>query len=305
MRELEGNVRLGEKKGFRERVEALERLEAFGIGLGQTGGAPHGEGDVEGAEEEIRRRAAQMYSELEAANAEYCERVREEIRRGVVPADFRGWAQGNDGEVETEAGDGYDEWDEMVSGILRFAEPGELGREEGQTEVRPYEKTQRREAEMVAYQPTPSRHIFDLLRRSRLGEGDVLLDVGSGLGHVALLAAICTRARSVGIEVEGEYVKCARQSAADLGLERVTFVEADARQADFSGGTVFYLYTPFRGEMLREVLERLRSEGARREIRVGTFGPCTEVVAREPWLREEGEVAEGRVAVFKVCGNWA
>ena len=40
-----------------------------------------------------------------------------------------------------------------------------------------------------------------------------------------------------------------------LKLERVTFIQQDARAADFSGGTVFYLYTPFTGSILRSVLD--------------------------------------------------
>jgi hypothetical protein len=63
-------------------------------------------------------------------------------------------------------------------------------------------------------------------------------------------------------------------------------------------GTVFYLYTPFRGSILKAVLTRLRRESAARTIRVGTLGPCTEAVAREPWLRATTPATADRVAVF-------
>jgi hypothetical protein len=153
----------------------------------------------------------------------------------------------------------YDYLDEVIVGVLRFEETG----------VAIVQPT----PEMVFYQPTPARHIFDLIDRTALNEQDVLVDLGSGLGHVPLLASICTRARSIGVELEPVYVDCARQSAESLNLKNVTFVQQDARAAKLTDGTVFYMYTPFTGIMLRAVLDSLKREGDRRDIRICTFGP--------------------------------
>jgi hypothetical protein len=80
----------------------------------------------------------------------------------------------------------------------------------------------------------------------------------------------------------------------------VTFAQQDARTADLAAGTVFYLYTPFLGTILRAVLDALRREAASRPIRICTFGPCTPIIAREPWLLETtGTLAEDRIAVFR------
>jgi len=65
--------------------------------------------------------------------------------------------------------------------------------------------------------------------RTQLTERDVFIDVGSGLGHVSLLASICAGTRCIGIEVEAAYVNCARQSAYELNLNNVTFIHRDAR----------------------------------------------------------------------------
>ena len=120
----------------------------------------------------------------------------------------------------------------------------------------------------------------------------------SGLGHVPLLAVICTKARCIGIELETAYVACARQCAKALNLANASFIRQDVRSADFSSGTVFYLYTPFTGTMLRGVLQRLAKEAARRPIRLCTLGPCTSVVANETWLAQIGSVHADRIAVF-------
>jgi hypothetical protein len=75
-------------------------------------------------------------------------------------------------------------------------------------------------------------------------------------------------------------------------------VAQDARVTDLSSGTVFYLYTPFAGSILRQVLDRLRSVAAARPIRVCTFGPCTSVVADERWLEATAEPVTDWVVVF-------
>jgi Histone methylation protein DOT1 len=177
--------------------------------------------------------------------------------------------------------------DELIIGVLQFEEPDT-------TTVQPA-------AEMVFYQPTPARHIFDLLERTALIEDDMLVDIGSGLGHVPMLTSICTKARSVGIELEPAYVDCAQQAAESLNLSRVTFIQQDARSADFSNGTVFYLYTPFTGAILRATLELLRQQAKSRPIRICTFGPCTLAIAAEDWVDAISQVRPDRISIFRAA----
>jgi hypothetical protein len=67
---------------------------------------------------------------------------------------------------------GYDYLDELISGVLQLEEPS--------AEVVQLER------EMVSYQPTPARHIFDFIGRAALTERDFLIDLGSGLGHCSV-----------------------------------------------------------------------------------------------------------------------
>jgi len=180
---------------------------------------------------------------------------------------------------------GYDYLDDLLSGILQFQPLAPAL-------VQP-------DPEMVAYQPTPARHIFDFLRRIALTEHDSFIDLGSGLGHVTLLASICSRATCTGIELEPSYIECARTSARSLNLHNSRFIQADARAADFSRATVFYLYTPFSGAILRAVLDALRHQALIRPIRLCTFGPCTPRIAQEPWLTSAGPVETDRLAIFR------
>ncbi|MEI7037836.1 methyltransferase domain-containing protein [Fulvimonas yonginensis] len=221
-----------------------------------------------------------LWRRLDRADAALHRRLRAAVRAGAGPRLLEHWR------AETEAppgGEGYDALDELVAGVLRSPDPGEV------PALPP---------EMVFYQPTPARHVLDMLLRLNLHAGDVLVDLGAGLGHVPLLAAACTAARAVGIEIAPAYVASARSAARALGLDRAHFLAQDARAADLSTGTVFFLYTPFRGTVLRAMLDALRAEAAHRNLRLCSFGPCTLALADEPWLRTDAPPVADRVALF-------
>ncbi|MBD8900157.1 methyltransferase domain-containing protein [Rhodanobacter sp. DHG33] len=256
-----------ETEDLRERIEALDRLDALMPAM--DAGA-------------LLSRAQAVRQRLEAANAVQFEAIRQAIRRGEGgDLLWHGWSADDDA---SQAGDAYGWRDELVSGVLPFGEPDDVAA------LAP---------EMVFYQPTPARHVFDLLDRLALGVSDVLVDLGSGLGHVPLLAAICTKAHGMGVEIEPVYVQSARACAQALQLTNADFVQGDARETDFAIGSVFYLYTPFTGSILRSVLDALRAEAGRRAFRVCSFGPCTTVLAAEPWLMGEGAPAPDRIAIFR------
>jgi hypothetical protein len=92
-------------------------------------------------------------------------------------------------------------------------------------------------------------------------------------------------ARAKGVEFEPAFCEYARACAADLNLSQVEFINVDARQADFSDGTVFFMYTPFEGKLLQEVLEKLHQVSRTKMIKLFTYGPCTLPVSRQSWLK--------------------
>lgn len=268
---FEADPFLAEPDRFRERIEALDQLDACDLDSQIL------LADSESDQATLYRRAMGLRTKLEGANSRFYEGVRDAIQRGAGrDALFRSVDQprreaplhGYPNDLG--AAESYDYLDELVSGVFRFAVT-----EEPKVNL---------SAEMVAYQPTPARHVFDLIRHIKLTAQDVFVDLGAGLGHVAFLVASCTDARCIGIELEPSYVACSTKIARELNVTNATFLALDAREADLSGGTVFYLYTPFRGAILRAVLDRLRLESTTRDIRVCTFGPCTPIVATETWL---------------------
>ncbi|MBN8921795.1 MAG: hypothetical protein BGP10_14960 [Rhodanobacter sp. 68-29] len=265
---LESDRVLDGPQRLRERIEALDRLDAL---------MPRAGDDA------LLQHAHTVRQRLEAANALEFEAIRAAIWRGEGRYALGCWRQaaGDDAQCR---GDAYDWLDELVGGVLPFAEPDEA------SPLAP---------EMVFYQPTPARHVFDLLDRLALTGDDVLVDLGSGLGHVPLLTAICTEACGLGVEIEPAYVASARACAQALRLANAHFALGDAREANFAIGSVFYLYTPFTGTIMRGVLDALRREAVRRVFRVCSFGPCTAVLAAEPWLVGDAAPAADRIAIFR------
>jgi Histone methylation protein DOT1 len=236
----------------------------------------------------IYHRVKAIQTRLETLNAELYQSIRMEIRRGASP--HRVFESIRTSACLDEAGSpssgpGFDPLDELVSGILQFSEPSETNIQLG--------------PEMVFYQPTPVRHILDLITVSALSRADVLVDLGSGLGHVPLLASMLTGSQSIGIEVQAAHVASAQECAQSVGLRDARFIQQDARVADLSCGTVFYLYSPFTGSILANVLDKLRMESTRRSIKICTFGPCTSIVAKEPWLRASAPPDTERITLFR------
>ena len=101
---------------------------------------------------------------------------------------------------------------------------------------------------------------------------------------MAILVNLLTGIKVRGIEFEPAFCGYARKCAEALNLVNVEFINADARSADYSEGTVFFMYTPFNGEMLQDVLEILRKESLSKKIKIITYGPCTAQVAMQSWL---------------------
>jgi hypothetical protein len=99
---------------------------------------------------------------------------------------------------------------------------------------------------------------------------------------VPILASLLTGATARGVELQPELVTRARQAAARAKAVRATFEQGDARKACIDDGTVFFLYAPFRGPVMAEVLGRLHVLSLRRPIVVVTLGVDIDRVA--PWL---------------------
>jgi hypothetical protein len=274
---IEKNSALHEETNFDNRVEAIDYIEFNVIdrieGLLQTMHPPEELIPLKQYAERVKHR-------LEAIDDTLFQRLRADIRMGSCTGtalkrliDEYVGRDSNGSRHQDEPG--YDSLDVFINGLLLI-------------QAVPIE-TKDREPEMVSYQQTPTRIIFELVEKAHLtGEG-VFYDLGSGLGQVPILVNLLSGATAKGIEIEPAYCDYASVCAADLNLSRVAFIHADARKADYSEGTAFFMYTPFEGKVLQDVLEKLQRESRRKRIRLFTYGPCTPQVSRQSWLKDVGQ----------------
>jgi hypothetical protein len=118
-----------------------------------------------------------------------------------------------------------------------------------------------------------ARRVSDFLTLTTPGVTDVVFDLGSGSGKVALTVAASCVTRVEGVELVGAHVGEARTSASSLGLGNASFHEADVRDVDLSSGSIFYLYFPFRGAVASSVASTLGTLATEKDITVYASGP--------------------------------
>ncbi len=117
---------------------------------------------------------------------------------------------------------------------------------------------------VVPYIPTPYEVVEEMLKLAGVRANDVVYDLGSGEGRIVIMAAEKFRARAVGVELNRELIREARESAAKAGVSRrVRFIEADLFKTDLRSATVVTLY------LLPDVIEKLKPK-LRRELRPGS-----------------------------------
>jgi SAM-dependent methyltransferase len=94
----------------------------------------------------------------------------------------------------------------------------------------------------VIYVPTPQDVVDAMLDMAKVTKNDIVYDLGCGDGRIVITAAKLG-ARGVGIDIDPQRIKEARENAKTAGVEdRVQFLEADLFATDISKATVVTLY---------------------------------------------------------------
>ena len=147
---------------------------------------------------------------------------------------------------------------------------------------------------------TRAERAADFLSVVEPTKDDVVIDLGSGNGKLALIVATSTLAQVIGIEYGHSYVEASRTTSAELGLKNVQFIEADVRDVDLSNGSIFYLYYPFHGAVALAIAEALGALATRRAITLYASGPVAGF--GEHFL---GQVAAQRLTLTEHRGTWS
>jgi SAM-dependent methyltransferase len=95
----------------------------------------------------------------------------------------------------------------------------------------------------VMWVPTPDAAVERMLSMAGVGARDLVYDLGSGDGKIAIMAARRFGARAVGVEYDTDMIVLSRAAAKKEGVaDRVRFVQADIFDYDFREATVVTLY---------------------------------------------------------------
>lgn len=152
------------------------------------------------------------------------------------------------------------------------------------------EQTFHSHPDMIFYEPTP---VPIILKMVQVMEGffsdreEIFYDLGSGLARVPLLVHLLTGLPTVGVENNPFCHRYGRIRRDALGLEkRVRLINQDAREVPLEDGTIFFLYHPFEGEILKKVLKTLQQISQEKIIYIYSIGACSWELFSRPWLRE-------------------
>ena len=143
----------------------------------------------------------------------------------------------------------------------------------------------------VIYVPTPHEVVDDMLRLANVGKSDILYDLGSGDGRIAIAAAKRFGIRAVGIDIDPERIREANENARRAGVTHlVEFRQEDLFKADFREATVITLY------LLPDLNVKLRPR------LLDELKPGTRIVSHQfdmgTWKPEKRLESNGRVVYF-------
>ncbi len=143
----------------------------------------------------------------------------------------------------------------------------------------------------VIFVPTPQELVEDMLRLADVKTGDVLFDLGSGDGRIAVTAAKKYGVRAVGIDIDPERIREANENAKKNGVQKlVEFRNEDLFKADFKAASVVTLY--LLPELNLKLRPRLWAE----------LKPGTRIVSHQfdmgDWVPEKKLESNGRTVYF-------
>lgn len=135
----------------------------------------------------------------------------------------------------------------------------------------------------VPYLPCSADVLLRAIDEASIGDSDVFVDVGAGIGRAAACVQLLTGAATIGLEIQPPLVRAARELTERLNLSRAAFVEGDA--VELTGlvpiGTVFFLYCPFGARHLARWLTVIEPIARANPIRIC----CVDLtLPPRPWL---------------------
>ena len=128
-------------------------------------------------------------------------------------------------------------------------------------------------------------------------KGFHFVDIGSGKGRVLFVAEYSGYNRLTGIELNEALVEDAQNNLESYSHKRkesnINFLQANALEFDYKNEkTVYFLFNPFNGEILKKVLERIK-ENTKSETWFVYMNPLYASVFEECKIRQVKTIRSG------------
>lgn len=139
------------------------------------------------------------------------------------------------------------------------------------------------------YEPVPYQVLHRMMARLALPSSAVVVDIGSGKGRPACVAAQEALREVIGVEIDPTLHAIAGRNARQLRGRRtpIRLICQSATEFDFAGVTTVLLFNPFGEATMRVMLGNLRRswQEQRRPLQIVYFNAvCGHLYAAEPWL---------------------
>lgn len=143
----------------------------------------------------------------------------------------------------------------------------------------------------VIYVPTPQEVVDAMLEMAKVSANDVVYDLGSGDGRIPITAAQKYGARAIGIDINPQRIKEANENLAKANVgNKVTFLNQDLFETDFSDATVVTLYLLPRLNL--QLLPKLKS------LKKGTRVVSHSFHMGDEWPPEKSQNVNGSAIYF-------
>ncbi|MEV0228343.1 methyltransferase domain-containing protein [Nonomuraea sp. NPDC050786] len=153
----------------------------------------------------------------------------------------------------------------------------------------------------VYYAALNWRALRKALPKSEVGERDVFVDFGSGMGRVIVQASQYPFKRVIGVELSEELTEIAKENVRNMRVRRkcgeIQLIASDVLDYDIPDDvTVAFFNNPFRGKIFSEVIDRLVAsvDRAPRPVRMIYGNPL-----EEPYLLSTGRFRHLRTINLK------
>lgn len=135
--------------------------------------------------------------------------------------------------------------------------------------------------------PTSYRMIDRIVNALKPSASDHFIDIGCGRGRVLCVAALQSMAQVSGVEINEVSAAAARTNLEQMKWRRTpvwSVTTGSALDFDYAGATILYFYNSVQGELLRGLLERIRTTitGPVRFVYVNPV--CADLVGEASWL---------------------